>query len=158
MVSWAEFERAAPEFAATGRRLLVQPDGIAIAFMATASADGRPRQAPVCPIFCGDDLYLSAGMPTPKARDLRANGAYSLHAFLGENDEEFQLQGAATEVLDPAERSAVHRAIPFAAFGKDDPIFRLAIERVLWIWWERVGQPDTRRVRKRWRSAHGVDP
>jgi hypothetical protein len=28
------------------------------------------------------------------------------------------------------------------------PIFRLVVERVLWVHWERVGQPDTRAVRR----------
>jgi hypothetical protein len=150
MVSWSEFERAAPDFGATGRRLLVGADGVAIGFLATTSVRGTPRLAPVCPIFSGDHVYLSTGTRTPKVQDLRANQAYALHAFLGENDEEFQIAGMAGEVLDASERSEVHGAIPFAAFNKDDPIFRLAIERVLWVYWERVGKPDTRAVRKRW--------
>jgi hypothetical protein len=150
MLSWAEFEDAAPEFASAGRRLLVGDDGVAIAFLATVSAQGRPRLAPVCPIFCGDHVYLSAGSHTPKLRDLRANNVYALHAFLGENDEEFQVSGSSSEVRDPAERSAVHQAIPFAAFNRDDPIFRLGVERALWVYWERVGQPDTRPERRRW--------
>ena len=56
---------------------------------------------------------------------------------------------------DPAERAAAHAAIPFAAFATSDPIFRLAIDRALWVHWERVGQPDTRAVRRRWPSAPG---
>lgn len=149
-VTWTAFERAAPDFAAAGRRLLVGDDGVAIAFLATASSSGRPRQAPVCPIFCGDSLYLSAGARTPKVRDLRGAGGFSLHAFLGANDEEFQLQGSASEVHDTTERAAVHAAIPFPAFEAADPIFRLDCERVVWVYWERVGQPDTHAVRKRW--------
>ena len=38
MSSWADFERAASEFAAAGRRLLVGSDGTAIAFLATVAA------------------------------------------------------------------------------------------------------------------------
>ena len=37
-LSWAEFEQAAPEQAAAGRRLLVGADGVAIGFLATAVA------------------------------------------------------------------------------------------------------------------------
>jgi hypothetical protein len=85
-------------------------------------------------------------------RDLRASGAYVLHAFLAENDEEFQVAGTAEEVTDGAERAAVHEAIPFPAFEKEDPIFRLGIDRSLWVYWENVGQPDTRPVRRRWRA------
>ena len=152
LVSWAEFERAAPDFAAAGRRLLVGSDGGAIGFLATVGRRGAPHMAPVCPIFCDDHLYLSAGIATPKVRDLRNDGAFALHAFLGQNDEEFQIAGSAAEVTDPAERGAVHDAIPFAAFNRADPIFRLVIERALWVYWERVGRPDTKAIRRRWPS------
>lgn len=155
MTSWADFERGAPEMAAAGRRRLVGEDGVAIGFLATTSPAGVPHLSPVCPIFCGDHLYLSAGTRTPKVRDLRDNGAWVLHAFLGENDEELQLAGCGVEVLDADERASVHEAIPFAAFGRDDPIFRLEIERALWVFWERVGQPDTRAVRRRWSLGEG---
>lgn len=149
-MSWAELEGRAPDFAEAARRLLVGSDGVAIGFLATVSADGRPHLAPVCPIFCGEHLHVSAGARTPKARDLRANGAWCLHAFLGRNDEELQLSGVAEDVTEDAERAAVHEAIPFAAFDRSDPIFRLGIDRVLWVYWERVGRPDTKPVRRRW--------
>jgi hypothetical protein len=44
----------------------------------------------------------------------------------------------------------VHDAIPFPSFQRTDPIFRLSVERALWVYWERAGQPDTRAVRRRW--------
>lgn len=150
MANWAAFEAAAPDFAAAARRLLVGADGVAIGFLATVSRQARPHLSPVCPIFCGDELYLSAGAHTGKVTDLRANGAYVLHAFLGANDEELQIAGQATEVLSEPERTAVHAAIRFASFNRSDPIFRFTIERALWVYWERVGQPDTRAIRKRW--------
>ncbi len=152
MASWAEFEAAAPAFGATGRRLLVGDDGVAIGFLATATARAVPHLSPVCPIFCAPHLYVSAGAKTPKVADLRAGGTYTLHAFLGANDEEFQIAGCAYEVGDPAERGAVHAAIRFGSFEREDPIFRFDLERALWVYWERVGQPDTRPVRRRWRA------
>jgi hypothetical protein len=152
VVSWSEFERAAPDFGAAGRRLLVGPDGVAIGFLASVGAASVPHLAPVCPIFCGEHLYLNAASQTPKVADLRVRQAYVLHAFLGANDEEFQVAGRATEVLDSDERAAVHRAIRFAAFKPDDPIFRLPVDRSFWVHWERAGQPDTKAIRKRWLS------
>ena len=152
MVSWSDFEEHAPDFAAAGRRRLVGSDDVAIGFLATVSALGKPRLAPVCPIFCAPDLYLSAGTRTPKVADLRERGTYTLHAFLDENDEEFQISGVATEITDSPQRSAIHRAIPFKAFKTEDPIFCLRIDRALWVYWEQVGKPDTKAVRKRWRS------
>lgn len=152
-LSWAEFEAAAPDFAAAARaRLHVGIDQVAIGFLATVGASGKPHLSPVCPIFCPPGLYLSAGAATPKVGDLRATGAFVLHAFLGANDEEVQVAGRAEEVLADDERRAVHRAIRFAAFQRDDPIFRLGIERALWTYWEHVARPDTRPVRKRWRA------
>ena len=155
MSSWAEFEASSPELAAAGRRLLIGADGVAIGFLASVAASGVPHLSPVCPIFSAHHLYVSAGVHTPKVADLRASGAYVLHAFLGASDEEFQVAGHAAEVQDPAERAAVHAAIRFAAFQKTDPIFRFSIERALWVYWERVGQPDTRAVRRRWEARPG---
>lgn len=155
MASFSGFERAAPELAAAARRLMIGDDGVAIAFLATASAAGTPHLSPVCPIFCGDHLYLSASARTPKVRDLRAGGRFVLHAFLGEHDEELQLAGCAEEVDDEGERAAVHDAIPFPSFELDDPIYRLAITRALRVYWEQAGRPDTRPVRARWREGEG---
>jgi hypothetical protein len=112
--SFAAFEAAAPDFAAAARRLLVGADGVAIGFLATVSAGARPHLSPVCPVFCGDDLHVVATAHSPKTADLRATGAFVLHAFLGANDEELQLAGRAVEVLGPSERAAVQVAIPFA--------------------------------------------
>jgi hypothetical protein len=156
MGSWSEFEASAPDFGAAARRLFIGADGVAIGFLASVSARGVPHLSPVCPIFAGEHLYLSAGAHTPKAADLRGSGAYVLHAFLAANDEELQVAGRALEVRDPAERSAVHAAIPFAAFETTDPIFRLSVERALWVYWERAGQPDTKAVRRRWPLDRGV--
>lgn len=156
MSSWAQFESLAPEFAAAGRRLLVGADGVAIGFLATVGAKSIPKLSPVCPIFSEDHVYISAGAHTPKVAELRAGSAYVIHAFLGANDEEFQVAGQAAEVHDPVERAVVHAAIPFAAFKTTDPLFRLCIERALWVYWERVGQPDTKPIRRRWVTPRGV--
>jgi len=152
-MSWAELEEAEPEIAAAARRLMVGEDGVAIAFLATASREAMPHLSPVCPIFCERRLHLCASAHTPKVRDLHGGGAFVLHAFLGENDEELQLGGRAARVDDADERAAVHAAIPFAAFERSDPIFHLDVDRALWVHWERVGEPDTRAVRRRWRRG-----
>ncbi len=151
MVSWSEFASSADVLAASGRRLFGGADGNPIAFLATASPAGNPHLAPVCPIFSGDDLFLSVAQRSPKCDDLCTVGRYTLHAFLGENDEEFQISGFAESLRSPASIDAVHRDIPFS-YQAADPVFRLGMERALWCFWENVGQPDTRPVRQHWRA------
>lgn len=147
--SWAELKSAEPLFAEAGERLFIGADDVAIGFFTTTSKD-IPRISPVCPVFHANDIYLVAGAATPKIKDLQTNPHYALHAFLGENDEEFRISGRADLVLDLSERSAVHKAIPFASFEKHDPIFRLGVTSILWVYWENVGQVTTRPVRRLW--------
>jgi hypothetical protein len=151
MVSWSGFASSTEVLAASGRRLLGGVDGNPIAFLATVSPTGNPHLAPVCPIFSGDDLFLSVAQTGPKCGDLRATGRYTLHAFLGEHDEEFQISGGAALLQIPLEIATVHKDIPFT-YQAQDPVFRLDIQRALWCFWEIVGQADTRPIRQRWRA------
>ena len=149
-VDWREFATLAPDFAAAGERLLTQESNVAIGFLATA---GRHLHlAPVCPIFCGAGMYLSVGRTTPKRRDLEQDGRFVLHAFLAANDEEFRVGGRAVLIDAAHERDQVHAAIKFGAFDRDAPIFRLGIDSSMWGYWENVGKPGTRPVRRIWRQ------
>ena len=151
-MSWRAFEEAAPRIAAAGRRLLTGSDGVSIAFLATGGRHG-PRLAPVCPFWSAGELMLIASTGSPKARDLLADPRYALHAFLGADDEEFQIRGRAAPVEDAASIARIHGDVPFASFGKDDPVFRLSVSAALHVYWERVGQPDTRAIRERWEEG-----
>ncbi|MCI0547675.1 MAG: pyridoxamine 5'-phosphate oxidase family protein [Candidatus Rokubacteria bacterium] len=154
MASWSDVGREAPELAAAGWRLF-KADGIPIAFLATVARSGRPRIAPVCPIFAGGDIYLSVGAHTPKKDDLSRDGRFALHAPLGREDEEFQASGRAVEVVDPTQRAAVHQAIKFGAYHPGDPIFVLDLERCFHVRWEDVGRPETRSIRRSWSPSWG---
>lgn len=150
-MNWREFTTAAPDFAAAGERLLTQDSNVAIGFLATV---GRQLHlAPVCPIFCGSGIYLSVGRTTPKRRDLEEDGRYVLHAFLAANDEEFRIAGHADRIDAADERTQVLAAIPFGAFDREDPIFRLDIDDAMWGYWENVGRPGTRPIRRIWRKS-----
>ena len=150
-VDWREFAALAPDFAAAGERLLTQESNVAIGFLATI---GRQLHlAPVCPIFCDAGVYLSVGASTPKRRDLEQDGRYVLHAFLAANDEEFRIAGHAVRIDAASERDRVHAAIRFGAFDRDDPIFGLWIESSMWGYWENVGKPGTRPIRRIWRQS-----
>ena len=153
MISWKAFETSQMALASAGKNRLIGTDGVAIGFLGTVSPSGESNIAPVCPVFSGDHLYIIASAKTPKARDLSLNGFYSLHAFLGDNDEEFQVTGRATLVTEQAEIEQVQSDIPFASFDKRDPIFRLRVGRVLRVYWENVGQANTKAVRQAWQSS-----
>lgn len=132
---WGHFEAAAAELAAVGRQLLHRPDRGEVGILATLDDRGRPRLAPVCPIFIGEGIYLSVGAHTPKFGDLQRNPAYALHAQVGADDLEFQIRGDARQVEDRAERANVIAAIPFPSYNPSDPIFELLIRRALVVTW-----------------------
>ena len=50
-MSWHDFEKAAPDIAQIGKNLLYKPDRVEVAIFATIDLTGRPRVAPVSPIF-----------------------------------------------------------------------------------------------------------
>ena len=146
VVSWSEFERAAPELAAVGRELLYRPDCGEVGILATVDAAGSPRVAPVCPIFSDAGIYLSVRAHTPKCRHLKGDGRYALHALVGGDDLEFQISGRVRLVGDADERRRVIAAIPFPSFGVDDPIFELEIERALVVSWPEGGERGDKRA------------
>ncbi len=139
-MTWSEVERAAPEIAAVGKRLLFRPDRGEVALLATVDRSGRPRIAPVCPIFAGPGVFLVVATKTPKARHLRHQGGFALHALVGADDEEFQISGRVRPVEQEAERRSVIEAIPFESFDPEDPIFELLIERALAVTWPAPGR------------------
>lgn len=144
-MSWKTLGEMNPELQQKGLRLLVR-DGIAFAFLSTVGAAGQARISPVSPIFCDDDMYLSIGDHTPKARDLKIRKTYALHALLGTHDEEFQISGKVNLIVSRAERENVHEAIKFPAYNRDDPVFRLDVTRCLWSYWESPAEKPSKRV------------
>ncbi len=154
MATWQEFEDAAPEMAALGRQL-ISNETFQVAYLATTQRDGAPRIHPVCPVLAGEHLYLAIGSQSPKLRDLRHDGRYMLHAMPGKDDAEFNVRGRGTEANDAATHDEVERAA--AAVGLNvkphEVIFRLDIEQAATTYWEHVGQPNTRPIRRRWLSS-----
>ena len=111
MTSWAEFAAEAPELAAFGAERL----GQGVAFLGTVRADGWPRVHPVTPIVGEGRLFLFMEPTSPKGRDLRRNGRYTMHSLVSDqagSGGEFLVRGRATPVNDPAVRAiAVGAAI-----------------------------------------------
>lgn len=132
MADWKEFEEAAPEIAAAGKKLLYQY-GVGLAFLATIRKDGAPRLHPICPTIVDGVLSALIG-PTHKRADLERDGRYALHTFPSPNkDDEFLVMGLARFVDDP-ERTARVRADLTARGMKsteDEVLFEFGIERAM---------------------------
>jgi hypothetical protein len=154
VASWREFADAEPEMAALGASL-ISTKTEQIAYLATTREDGAPRVHPVCPVIAGDHLYLAMGPQSPKLADLRRDRRYMLHAMPGKDDAEFNVRGVAMEANDAATHVEVERAASAVGLNvkPSEVLFRLDIVQAATTYWERVGQPDTRPVRRRWRSA-----
>ena len=151
MATWAEFAEAAPEMAALGSQLLSNETN-QIAYLGTARKDGAPRVHPVCPVIADDHIYLAIGPQSPKLDDLRRDGRYMLHAMPGTEDAEFNIRGRATEANDAGTHAAVEQAASAVGLNvkPHEVLFRLDIEQAATTYWENVGQPDTRPIRRRW--------
>ena len=106
MVTWGELTEAQPELATAGRSLLYQV-GVGLAFLATVRPDTRPRLHPICPLLHDRGLFAFI-VPSPKQGDLRRNGAYALHSFpCDDNEDAFYVTGTASIVDEPAVREAL---------------------------------------------------
>lgn len=146
MVSWGEFGRIEPEMAAEGAALLEQHN---LAYLATVRRDGAPRVHPVAPFVLDGRLFVSTLRSSPKAGDQVRDGRYALHMLPGKDDDEFLIRGRARLVTDDATRALVSRDGPHWA-RPEDCLFEYDIELAATTWWENVGQPGTRPIRRRW--------
>ncbi len=151
MVTWMTFADADPEMAGAGQKLLAQ----GIAYLATTRKDGAPRVHPVTPVLADGRLYVAIPPSSPKGHDLRRDGRYALHALPGKVDDEFMVAGRARVAEDAATRDTV-RAAANHAIHDDDVLFEFRFDRALWGWWENVGQPNTRPVRRWWRAGEAT--
>ncbi len=132
MATWAEFEIAAPEIAAAGKKLLYQ-FGVGLAYLATLRKDGAPRLHPICPTVVEGRLYALIG-PTPKRADLRRDGRYALHTFpCPDVDDEFLVMGRAEFIADRGIEDAVRKDLVGRGMTStaDEVPFEFGIERVM---------------------------
>jgi hypothetical protein len=132
MADWKEFEAAAPEIAAAGKRLLYQR-GVGLAFLATLRKDGAPRLHPICPTIVDGVLSALIG-PTLKRADLRRDGRYALHSFPSPaKDDEFLVMGRARFVDDSKRSERVREDLKARGMTstEDEDLFEFGIERAM---------------------------
>lgn len=129
MVTWANFEAAAPELAAAGRRLLYQ-GGDGEALLATVRGDALPRIHPVSVGIVGEGLYVFI-LPSPKRVDLEHDGRYALHTHVDPGaPSEFAARGRVRVVDDGPERSAAAAVWSFEVDGTYR-LFEFSVESAL---------------------------
>ena len=128
MVTWSDFEAAAPEMAAIGRRLVFRSDH-GEALLATVREGLAPRVHPIG-IGVVEGRLLAFITDSPKRRDLETDGRYALHNHVDtEVPEEFQVRGRAQRV------GGTFRAVVVGAwyFAADEAyeLFEFGIDSVL---------------------------
>jgi hypothetical protein len=146
MATWQEFWDDAPELAEEVRARLVATKHHVLA---TLRRDGSPRVSGTEIDFVGEDLILGSMWQAVKAKDLRRDGRYALHANPGDGSMEggdAKLAGVAVEVPAPSGQ------------GSNDPAalshrFRLLLAEVVLT---RVHPDGDRLAIQIWRPGAGV--
>jgi hypothetical protein len=106
VVTWAEFEAAAPDMAADAR-ILLRRDGIDQAMLATVRGDELPR---INPIYVGivDGRLYAFLLGSTKLNALEQDGRFALHSHQDSKTlSEFLARGRAGPVDDDDVRAAV---------------------------------------------------
>ena len=135
--------------AARGAKLL----GFGVAFIATTAKDGSARVHPFTPLIHEGRLLALIGTHTVKFGNLVRDGRYSIHAMLGESDEEFLVRGRAVESDDWGTRmGAAIEAKKINMTSKDDVAFEFLIDFAHWAIWRGLGTPEIRREASAWRA------
>jgi Pyridoxamine 5'-phosphate oxidase len=112
MVTWAEFEAAAPEMAAEGGRLLDR-GGAREALLATVMGDAAPRIHPINIGIVDGRLYAFL-LRSAKRRDLAEDGRYALHSHQDPDaPSEFLVRGRAVLIESDDVRAAAGATWPF---------------------------------------------
>lgn len=147
-MSWRDFALGAPDLAGAAAGRIASGS---VAYLATVSADGRPRVHPVSPVISSDDrLFVFMEPTSPKGHDLRRDGRFALHSAVedvfGTGGEVF-VRGVAAAVEDPADRRVAADAyltVPEERYV----LFELGVEDVLVTMYV-DGVPSRRRWRRR---------
>lgn len=143
MIKWGEFSKATPELAAFGAGRLALPP----AYLATVRQGGRPRVHPVTPILTDDGLFVFMEPTSPKGRDLRERGWYSLHNGVPDTEGsggEFMVSGKGMPVDDLAVRATVTKAASYDP-SESYVLFELLISEARCNGYGDVPLPATRR-------------
>jgi predicted pyridoxine 5'-phosphate oxidase superfamily flavin-nucleotide-binding protein len=147
VLTWDEFERAAPEIAAYGRELL---ERFQFVLVGTLTKDGSPRITPVEAYIVDGHLLVNMIPNSLKARDLLRDPRVYVHAPVTakEGSPEFKLAGQAEVLEDETLRTKLDdlfwEMIEWRP-APDSHYFELLAERAAW-----VSHGDSRQRSIRW--------
>lgn len=108
MADWQEFTETAPELA---KQVRARFEAAESHVLATIRRDGSPRVSGTEVEFTGRHIMLGSMLDARKARDLRRDGRFAIHACPGSTGD-VKLAGVAAEVTDPVEIEAVQGDAP----------------------------------------------
>ncbi len=152
MLTWRQFEEAAPDLAERGSKLL----GVGHAFIATTARDGSPRVHPLTPLLAGGRLLSFVAKHTVKYRTLERDARYAMHAPLGDRDEEFLIRGRVVAADDPESEALAWEAARAIGMTSSNHVVReFLVEQAHWAYWEGLGTGKPRRVAKSWSLNRG---
>jgi predicted pyridoxine 5'-phosphate oxidase superfamily flavin-nucleotide-binding protein len=135
VLTWDEFERAAPEIAAYGRELL---ERFQFVLVGTLTKDGSPRITPVEAYIVDGHLLVNMIPNSLKARDLLRDPRVYVHAPVTakEGSPEFKLAGQAEVLEDETLRTKLDdlfwEMIEWRP-APDSHYFELLAERAAWV-------------------------
>jgi hypothetical protein len=137
---WSDLESEQPHLAEVGRRRLAAPG---VVLVGTIRRDGSPRISPVEPLLWKGELWLSMGLGSLKARDLRHDPRILVHSIVTSRDGrdgEYKVRGWAVAEPDRNVQAAfAHEAA--ARLGWEPEVgkfhlFRVAIGDVTFVHWD----------------------
>ena len=146
MLTWREFEQAAPEIAANGRELI---ERFQFVLVGTLTKDGSPRVTPVEAYIIDGHLLVNMIPRSLKALDLLRDPRFYVHAPVTskEGSPEFKLAGRA-EVLASAELRQKLDDLFWEMIewrpAPDSHYFEFLAERAAWVTYDGNGQTSIR--------------
>ncbi|HEY0279809.1 MAG TPA: pyridoxamine 5'-phosphate oxidase family protein [Solirubrobacterales bacterium] len=130
MASWGEIEKVAPDLALLARGLL---EAHVHKTLATLRADGSPRISGLEAKFIGGDLWFGSMPGSRKGADLARDPRFALHSGSIDPPDwqgDAKLSGIAEEIVDPARKVEIFKAMGAEEVSVDSLLFRADVREV----------------------------
>ena len=137
---WSDLVREQPMLADLGARRLLDPG---VVLVVTIRRDGAARLSPVEPLLWDGDLWLSMGLGSRKAADLRRDPRILVHSIVTDRSGttgEYKVRGSADPVTDAAREAEYANEVVRRLDWQPEPgrfhLFRVEVEDVTYIRWD----------------------